>query len=387
MNRYIKELENLKKKEQFRELRTIAKSGKFAVYKNKEYLNLSSNDYLGLSENTQILQEFYSVLNKTNISDFSFGSTSSRLLTGNSSAYDNLETAIAKKYNDRNALVFNSGYHANIGILPAIATKGDLILSDKLNHASIIDGMLLSKADFIRYKHRDYDDLTAILEKKRDKYKDIFIVSESVFSMDGDIADLNKLISIKKKFNAYLYIDEAHAVGVFGKNGLGICEEQDVIDDIDLIIGTFGKAFASIGAFCVTHKFFKDYLINKMRSFIFTTALSPVIINWNNYIFEKLQGFEHKRQKLKQITQKFRNEVNLYGLATKGSTHIVPIITKDNKKTIKIAEKLQSEGYLVFAIRPPTVPINQSRLRISLTTDMEWEDIRQIPKIIKELLQ
>jgi len=296
-----------------------------------------------------------------------------------------LENTISSKYNGRDALVFNSGYHANIGILPSIAGKGDLILSDKLNHASIIDGILLSKADFIRYKHLDYENLISILEKKRSQYNDIFIVSESVFSMDGDIVDLNKLIEIKKKFNAYVYIDEAHAVGVFGANGLGICEEQNAINDIDLIMGTFGKALASVGAFCITHKYLKDYLINKMRSFIFTTALPPVVINWNNYIFEKLKSFESKRVYLKDLAKKFRDEIAKYKLETKGSTHIMPIIIKDNKKTLAIADELQKEGYLIFAIRPPTVPINQARLRISLSSDMEWEDIKNIPKIIKNL--
>ena len=377
MNRFEKEIADLKLKNNNRKLRTIIRQEQKEVkFNNQSYINLSSNDYLALGSDKQLLKEFYSKSNEENlINNYGLGSTSSRLLTGNFSNYFELENTIAKAYKSETSLVFNSGYHANIGILPALTTKKDLILSDKLNHASIVDGIKLSSADCIRYKHLDCDQLEHILETKRQNYEHVFIITESIFSMDGDIANLKKLIDLKEQFNAFLYVDEAHALGTEGENGFGISEKLNIEKEIDLIVGTFGKAFASQGAFVACSNIFKEYLVNKMRSLIFTTSLPPVSVNWNKFIFSKISNYKEKRQNLKLVSNYLRKKIEELGYKTCGNSNIIPIIIGDNENTIILAEYLQRKGYLVFPIRPPTVPKGESRLRISLTSDFTLNDI------------
>jgi 8-amino-7-oxononanoate synthase len=235
------ELNELKQNNQYRFLKTIhSKDNKYVLFNNKKYINLSSNDYLGLATDKDYIKNFYEQLNDANLIDsYGTGSTSSRLLSGDFGLYSELENKLSDLYNKavkstavdishgkKHTLVFNSGYHANIGIISTLTDKNSLILSDSLNHASIIDGSRLSRADCIPYEHFNYEQLISILEEKRDKYKTVIIISESVFSMDGDIADIKKLIEIKYKFNALLYVDEAHVVGLFGNTGLGICEKM-----------------------------------------------------------------------------------------------------------------------------------------------------------------
>ena len=290
-------------------------------------------------------------------------------------------------HNAKHALVFNSGYHANVGIISAIANGNSLILSDKLNHASIIDGTRLSHSDYIAYDHFNYNQLESVLEEKREKYSLILIVSESVFSMDGDIADLKKLVEIKNKYNALLYIDEAHAAGLFGSTGLGICEREKVINDVDIIIGTFGKAFASQGAYAITDPVIREYLINKTRTLIYTTALPPVSVNWNIYTLKNLSTFNDKRKNLQDISEKLRSSLCDVGIKTDGASQIVPAIIGDNQKTIRAAEELQKNGFLLFPVRPPTVPHGTSRIRISLTASLDWEDIRSIAEILDLIIK
>jgi 8-amino-7-oxononanoate synthase len=341
-------------------------------------MNLSSNDYLGAAANNEWQAEFYQSVNEQRFSDeFNLTASSSRLLTGNHSGYLQLETELSRLYNGREALVFNSGYHANIGILPAISTAKDLILSDKLNHASIIDGLRLADAKFKRYRHNDYDQLEQLLANNSANYRQIFIITESLFSMDGDVADLNRLVTLKKRYNSILIVDEAHAVGVFGKHGAGICEAQGVIADIDIIIGTFGKALASLGAYAIINGELKNYLINKMRSLIFTTALPPAVVNWSRFVLEKIIKCHAERQHLQQLSTFCRNELAKYQITTRGNSHIIPIIIGEDKKSVVIAEKLRNEGFLVFPIRPPTVPPNSSRLRLSLNAKMNKNDLKE----------
>jgi 8-amino-7-oxononanoate synthase len=396
MNKYYffeDELNRLRDNDSFRVLRPLSdRDGKYTSWNGKIYLNLSSNDYLGLATDKELVRKFYAGLNDNNlIENFGPGSSSSRLLTGNSGLYDELENELASLYrkydSSKTALVFNSGYHANIGIIPALVSKGDLILSDKLNHASIIDGIKLSGAEFLRYRHMDYEHLTSLLNLKRNSYKKVLIITESVFSMDGDIADLKKLTEIKNRYDALLYVDEAHAAGVFGRNGLGVCERENVINNIDFILGTFGKAFGSHGSYIITDQILKDYLINKMRPFIFTTGLPPVVINWILFIVKLLPDLNDKRTRLIETSKMLREKLIEYGLSTCGESQIIPVMIGGNKKTVEISELLQDMGYLIFPIRPPTVPENTSRLRISLNSEITWNDLEKLPGIIKEKLQ
>jgi len=308
-------------------------------------------------------------------------------LSGNYFLYDELEKELAHLYQREAALVFTSGYHANVGILPALADSDTAIFSDRLNHASIIDGMILSGVNFYRYQHLNYDHLEELLRQKRGKYKDAIIISESVFSMDGDVADLSRLIELKERYRALLYLDEAHAVGVLGEKGLGLCEKENFIPHIDIIMGTLGKALASLGAFAVMDIVVREYLINKMRPFIFTTALPPLILNWNLFVLQRLPLFRERRDHLSQLASLFRKNLTEGNLTCKGESHIIPVIIGENEKTLATANFLREKGYFVLPIRPPTVPRGSARLRLSLQATMMWEDLEPIAGYITEALQ
>ena len=366
---YEKILEDLSKASHLRSIRDFdQKEGKYIFINGKKLLNLSSNNYLNFADNESITREFF----EDTGARYTFGSASARLLTGTLPVYNELEELISNLFQTEKTLLFNSGYHANVGINSTIAGSGDVIFSDKLNHASIIDGMQLSKGKFFRYKHNDMENLETLLIRERSNYKNAVIVSESVFSMDGDIADLRKLVELKKKYNCILILDEAHAFGVFGKKGLGVCEELNIISDIDLIVGTFGKAIGSVGAFVTGKKSLIDYLTNKARSFIFSTSLPPINIAFSKWIIEKkLPHTYEKRMKMLQLGKQMGSE-----------SHIVPYIVGENDKTVQLSEILFQNGYFTLPIRPPTVPVGTSRLRLSLTSDITQEDLIKLKEIL-----
>ncbi len=369
--RYINKLERIREAGNYRHLRSIQHNGFLIHDDGREMLNLSSNDYLGLSSNPRLIEEFR---NETDIMALAYSAASSRLLSGNHEYYGMLEDDLADLYGKEAALVFNSGYHANIGILPALTSKRDLIIADKLVHASLIDGFGLSEAEMIRHRHLDYDQLRGILVQHREKYENVFIVTESIFSMDGDLADLQQLCEIKKEFDAFLYVDEAHAVGVRGTNGLGYCEEQACIDEIDFIVGTFGKAFASIGAFLVCDAIYKDFLVNTQRSLIFSTALPPVNVAWTRFVLNRMPDFYQLRMKLTDVSARLRESLVEQGFETKGCSHIVPMICGSNENSIELSELFRDNGFFVLPIRYPTVPKDQARIRFSLNAAIPEED-------------
>ncbi|OHD68752.1 MAG: hypothetical protein A2W19_10825 [Spirochaetes bacterium RBG_16_49_21] len=396
---YENELADIKKRNAHRHLKSIlSRDGRFVTYEDKRLLNLSSNDYLGFASDRRMHQEFYRHFGSHDpIDSFGLGASSSRLLTGDHSLYTELESTLSGLYSEnaaavdhdhagKQALVFSSGYHANTGILPALAGAGDLICSDELNHASIIDGIRLSRAEYIVYGHLDYDELVRSLTKKRGSFRNVVIATESVFSMDGDVADLKRLVGIKNNFNALLYVDEAHAVGVFGDAGLGICERDGVIADVDVIVATFGKALGSVGGYAVTAPILREYLINRVRPFIFSTALPPVIINWNLFTLREMKQCRTKREQLMRLSETFRAALAQAGCATGGQSQIVPVIFGDNDRSIQAAEALLKRGCLVFPIRPPSVPEGGARIRISLRADMEWDDLKEIPDIVRAFM-
>jgi 8-amino-7-oxononanoate synthase len=380
---------DLKDKNLFRTLKHITKrQGKYIWLNHKKYLNLSSNDYLGLATQESLINKFYEGLNNDNCVDrFGPGSSSSRLLTGNFGLYTDLEKVLCKAYGAQAALVLNSGYHANIGLIPALAGKPDLIVSDSLNHASIVDGIRLSKARCIIFEHNNMAFLKKILEENRKQYQTILVITESVFSMDGDFADIRTLVELKKKYNTLLYIDEAHSIGVFGSTGLGLCHELNLADQIDILLAPMGKALASHGAYIITSDLIKKILINKTRSLLYSTALPPVAMNWNRFIINRMDQFSEKREQLITTARGFRHQLKQFDIEYTGESHIIPIITKENTRAVQLAKLLQKKGYLVFPIRPPTVPPNQSRVRISLTSDITLEDLSVLPDLIKSVLE
>lgn len=381
MNFYYNETEKLKNKDNFRQIRNIDyKTGKYIVADSKKMINFSSNDYLNISTDKQLKVEFIEKYKDSN--EFIFSSASSRLLTGTSNIYKRLENNIAKMFKKEACLLFNTGYQCNLGVVSSLVNRDDVIFSDKLNHASIIDGMRLSGCDFYRYRHFDYENLKELLDKYRNKYKKAIIISESVFSMDGDIADIKKLIELKKEYNTYLMIDEAHAYGIYGDNLAGVCDKDNLRDEIDIITATLGKSFGSMGAFCVADKSVIDYLINKANSFIFSTAIPSINVLWSNFIIE--EKFDYVKEKSCKLS-KLIKEAGEY-IKNVNATQIIPVIIGENLKTIKIAENLQSMGYYVLPVRPPTVPVNTSRLRLSLTSDINFQEFKSIIDYVKEVI-
>ena len=375
MDAFKQQLEQLSAQNQYRSIPDLVHQGRYIMRENCKMLNMSSNDYLGLASNENLRQSF---LQQYGDNFPSFTSSSSRLLTGNFPVYTDLEQLIAQRFQRESVLLFNSGYHANLGILPALTTTKSLILADKLVHASMIDGIRLSQCEFFRYRHNDYEHLKNLLEKNAGKFDRTFIVTESVFSMDGDVVDLNYLVQLKKQFpNTYLYVDEAHAIGVYGKNGLGIAERANVIADIDLLVGTFGKALASMGAYVVCDQILKECLINQMRPLIFSTALPPFNVAWTHFIFERLPQLSKERTHLEQLSAFLRQEVEHRTQIMPSQTCIVPYILGENEATLAKAKALQEQGYYCLPIRPPTVPKGTSRIRLSLTADMTMDEVKQ----------
>ena len=375
MDAFKQQLEQLSAQNQYRSIPDLVHQGRYIMRENCKMLNMSSNDYLGLASNENLRQSF---LQQYGDNFPSFTSSSSRLLTGNFPVYTDLEQLIAQRFQRESVLLFNSGYHANLGILPALTTTKSLILADKLVHASMIDGIRLSQCEFFRYRHNDYEHLKNLLEKNAGKFDRTFIVTESVFSMDGDVVDLNYLVQLKKQFpNTYLYVDEAHAIGVYGKNGLGIAERANVITDIDLLVGTFGKALASMGAYVVCDQILKECLINQMRPLIFSTALPPFNVAWTHFIFERLPQLSKERTHLEQLSAFLCQEVEHRTQIMPSQTCIVPYILGENEATLAKAKTLQEQGYYCLPIRPPTVPKGTSRIRLSLTADMTMDEVKQ----------
>ena len=370
------ELIQLEQTGNLRGLPGIELDGKWIHLDEKKMLNLSSNDYLGIASDQKMRQDF---LLNLDIDKAIFSSSSSRLLTGNYPVYQKVERLLTDLYKKESALVFSSGYHMNMGILPAIADKNTLILADKLVHASIIDGIRISSAQCIRYRHQDYRQLEELLDKHHAGFRSMIIVTESIFSMDGDVSPLPLLVQLKKKYpNTFLYVDEAHAVGVRGLNGLGIAEEEDCIPEIDFLCGTFGKAFASMGGFVVCSKIFRDYLINRMRTFIFTTALPPIQLEWSFFVLNQMIIMKEERMWLRKSSQIVKEALEEKGFTSTSSSHILPVVIGDSKETILKAGEMQRKGFYMLPVRPPTVPEGTSRLRISLTAGITSAELNQL---------
>ncbi|MGP4715678.1 8-amino-7-oxononanoate synthase [Psychrobacter sp. T6-6] len=399
-------LADLKAKQQYRQLPELQHHGRYIIKEGEALLNIASNDYLGLGGDTELQAEFFDQLEQS--SDTlppKMSATSSRLLTGNDTQLQTLESELQNWYesavekqnvpkqnilNSRTALVLNSGYHANLGILPALTALPvkTLILADKLVHASIIDGMRLSQSKLVtyrRYRHNDYEHLARFIEQADESVERIIIVTESIFSMDGDRADLLQLVQLKAKdARIELYVDEAHAVGVLGKTGLGLAEETHTLVDIDYLVGTFGKAFASVGAYIMCDDITKQWLINAMRPLIFSTALPPINHAWTRFILGKMPALTDQRVHLAQISRQLSQAISPeYRVPSSAQTPtyespIVPYILGDNARTMAKAKQLQAAGFYALPIRPPTVPANTARIRLVMNAKLTIADCEQL---------
>ena len=382
LNDYAAKLNELKQQGNLRQFTSNVQQGRFIEINNQKMLNLSSNDYLGLASDIKLREQFFDETpNQLRI----MSSSSSRLLTGNFPEYEQLESSLSQAFQGRAALLFNSGYHMNIGILPALSDSKTLILADKLIHASMIDGIRLSSAKYVRYRHNDLNHLTQLLQNYHadETFDRIIVVTESIFSMDGDETDLAELVRIKKQFSrVMLYVDEAHAIGVRGEQGLGCAEQYGVIDDIDLLVGTFGKALASVGGYLICHPIIREYLINSMRPLIFSTAQPPICMAWTDFIFQKVLTLKNERQHLSNISRYLQQAVIRKGFDCPSTSHIVPVIIGESRKTVDKAKQLQQAGFYIMPVRPPTVPKHSSRLRISLTTQVSQTDLDQLVALL-----
>ena len=382
LNDYAAKLDELKQQGNLRQFTSNIQQGRYIEINNQKMLNLSSNDYLGLASDIKLREQFFDETpNQLRI----MSSSSSRLLTGNFPEYEQLEASLSQAFQGRAALLFNSGYHMNIGILPALSDSKTLILADKLVHASMIDGIRLSTAKYVRYRHNDLNHLSQLLQNYHvdETFDRIIVVTESIFSMDGDETDLAELVRIKKQFaKVMLYVDEAHTIGVRGEKGLGCAEQYGVIEDIDLLVGTFGKALASVGGYLICHSIIREYLINSMRPLIFSTAQPPLCMAWTDFIFQKVLTLKNERQHLNNISQSLQQVVLSKGFDCPSTSHIVPVIIGESQKTVDKATQLQQAGFYIMPVRPPTVPKHSSRLRISLTSQVNQADLEQLVALL-----
>ena len=376
ITRYQQELEALAAGSNLRRLPLLHHDGHYVEVNGRRMLNLSGNDYLGLAGERSLREEFLAQLTADT---FLPTSSSSRLLTGNYEVYEELEAELARRFGTEAALVFNSGYHANSGILPALCDAHTLILADKLVHASLIDGIRLSSAKCIRFRHNDLQQLERLLQQHAAAHDCIIVAVESVYSMDGDLADLPALVRLKRQYpHVMLYVDEAHAFGVRGATGLGLAEEQGCIADIDLLVGTFGKAAASAGAYIVCSRLLREYLVNRMRTLIFTTALPPVCIQWTLFVLRQLEQMQQRRTHLEQLSRRLRLTLQQLGCTCPSQSHIVPLLVGPSADTILRAEQLQRHGFYALPVRPPTVPEGTSRIRFSLCASMTEAEVEAL---------
>lgn len=360
----------------------------------KDLIDFSSNDYLGFSD----LKQIYFTAEKI-LTDFNLmrnGATGSRLLSGNHQLFSPAEDFIASFHSAESALIFNSGYDANIGFFSSVPQRGDLIFYDELVHASIRDGISMSRAKAYKFKHNDIADLRGHIERSRNinKESEIYIVTESVFSMDGDVPDLKTLAEFTEKQHCFLVIDEAHATGVFGLDGAGMVQELGIQDKVFARIITFGKALGCHGAAILGSTTLKEYLVNFARSFIYTTALPPhsvaTILASYQYLKNKPEHVEGPEiKKLKQNIEFFKAEIvpnKLQSFFTESNSAIQSCIIPGNEKVKNTASKLEAKGYNVKPILSPTVPKGKERLRFCLHSFNSREEISEVLKTLAKLV-
>lgn len=368
----IKEyLERLRSKSLFRDLNH---------YRGE--VDFSSNDYLGLSWNTLSMEAGVDAARK-----FGTASTGSRLLSGNPQIFEDFESQIAKDKHSESALIFNSGYIANSSVVSAFASAGYLMIFDKLNHASMYQFYFVpvsknnDEPQLVRFGHLDYDQLEQILEEHKDNPRK-FIASETVFGMDGDIADVQRLSDLSSKYGAMLYLDEAHATGLYGKGGYGISNNVDLNPENAIVMGTFSKSLASSGAYIACANIFKEYLIQVSKGFIYSTALLPFCIGVAQYNWNLLPGLGEVRKNILELSDYLRDGLESIGLEYSGrGTNIVPIIFDSIDEMLEVHKKLLSAKFVTSAVRRPTSPT--PRIKIAVNAQHSKDDIDNLLKVIK----
>lgn len=341
----------------------------------QDIIDLCSNDYMGIAQISERWREGFMAAHQTT----PFTSSASRLLAKREKEYYDFEAYLEQEYG-KSALLYNSGYHANVGVASALSEGNTLWATDKLVHASAIDGIRLGGGEQKRWRHNNIDHLRKILDNEHDRRERIIVMCESVYSMDGDIAPLRELAQLKEEYpKMMLYVDEAHAIGVFGPHGLGKCTEEGILDRVDILIGTLGKAVSSMGAFVITTPLLKEYLVNTSRSLIFSTALPPINVAWSMKMMRHLAEMDAEREHLAKIAERFRHGIErITGEANPSRSAIIPLMTGDALRAVEISRQLEQEGILALPIRRPTVPPGGERIRFSLNATLSEEDIDNI---------
>ncbi len=375
------ELDAIKKQNLYRSRRVISSpQGVNIKIDGKSVINFSSNDYLALAHHPKVIDAFKKAVNQ-----YGVGTGSAHLICGHTSSHHALEEELAAFTGRERALLFSTGYMANMGVISALLKRGDRVFEDRLNHASLLDGGLLSGAKFKRYFHNDIADLQ---QKIRIDDKRTLIVSDGVFSMDGDLALLPELSMTAKNNNAWLMVDDAHGFGVLGKTGGGIVEHYGLTQqDVPVLMGTLGKGFGTFGAFVVGSDVLIENLIQKARTYIFTTALPAAIAEATRTSLKILMAEHWRREKLKQLLERFRKGASQLGLPIMPSASAIQaVLIGDSQKTVQISHKLLGQGFLVSAIRPPTVPKGKSRLRITFSVNHDEQQIYQLLDALNTVL-
>jgi glycine C-acetyltransferase len=377
------ELDSLKSGGLYRELRTMETGhGPRVTVGGREMLSLASNDYLGLACHRALRDAACAAVQR-----YGTGSGASRLLSGSSPLHARLEEALAAFLGCEAVLLFNSGYAANTGVLGSLCDAGDLILSDALNHASIVDGCRLSKADVMIYKHCDMNNLEKLL-KVNSGYRRRWVATEGVFSMDGDVAPLDDLVGLAKKYGAEIYLDDAHGIGVLGERGQGTASRCGVEGRLTLRMGTLGKAFGSYGAYVGGRREIIDLLINRARSLIFSTALPPSVLAASAAALEIIRGPEGDslRARLGANVQTLVSGLRAAGcFGITGETPITPLILGPVSTALAVAQRLFAEGVFAPAIRPPTVPEGTARIRFSVMASHGEAELARVGAILKTI--
>jgi len=376
------QLSKLKANSQYRSLKTVRSiegcEVEIADSTGSKVL-FCSNDYLNLAGEEEVKKAVSAAVEVLGV-----GSSASRLISGTRSEHTRVETAFAEFFAKEAALYFGSGWVANEALLRTIPQKGDLILIDKLDHASIIDAAMASEADFRTFRRGEMGKLEKYLADSR--YNTKFIVTESVFSMDGDRADLAGLVKLKKRYGAVLIVDEAHSMGCFGERGAGLAEEVGVLDEIDIVVAPLGKAFGCQGAIIASDKVVIDYLVNRARAFIYTTAPAAAICAGVEKALQIVKTEPKRRKRLAENVEYLRSELKKASFNIGNSTtHIIPVIIGDSQKTLDITSRLYDRGYFVPAIRPPTVAKGSARLRISVQCEHTKTQLDGLVKALKEI--
>ena len=344
---------------------------------NREFIMMASNNYLSLTHDLRVQQAA-----KYAVEQYGTGSGGARLTSGTFPLFNELELGIADFKHTEQALVFNTGYMANVGTITALMNKNSIIISDELNHASIIDGCRLSGAHIERYKHKDVEHAEYILKNYKSAYK--MIITDGVFSMDGDIAPLDKLYELGKEYNALLMVDDAHSTGVLG-NGRGTAHHFG-LTDVDVQLGTLSKALGSVGGYVAGRKELIEYLVNYSRSFIFSTALSPADIGAALEALTIVKNEPLVVEQLNENTAYMANKLQSMGIECDDETPIFPIIVGDNERALSLAYELELRGIIITAIRPPTVPVGESRLRMTITAAHSQEQLDYVANTLRDLL-